>query len=250
LKKPIPVIDHFGKRKRVWLGIAVIFVVLLVVGYILLRQYTRVGIHFMRLQQFWDDPEKYAHWGLSAGDRCGNAPFLIPTDGFVAFFWGDHYRSGAKHQGVDIFSPEGPQGIGLTPVVAVYDGYLTRLPNWRSAVILRIPKDPLQSDRQIWIYYAHMADADGKSFIVSDFPPGSSEVLIEAGTLIGYQGNYSGDPVNPTSVHLHFSIVLDDGKGQFRNELEFRNSLDPSPYLGVELNGERIGNQIATCTQE
>jgi murein DD-endopeptidase MepM/ murein hydrolase activator NlpD len=249
LKKSIPLTDVLGKRKSVWLGISVIFVILIVAAYNLFQQFGRTGIHFMRLRQFWENPEKYSQWGLSAGDRCGNAPFLIPTDGFVAFFWGDRYRSGAKHQGIDIFSPEGPQGIGLTPVVAVHDGYLTRLPNWRSAVIIRIPSDPLQHGRQIWVYYAHMANAEGHSFIVSDFPPGSSDVFIEAGTLIGYQGNYSADPTNPTGVHLHFSIVLDDGNGQFRNELEFRNTLDPSPYLGLELNGERIGNQIATCPQ-
>jgi len=203
----------------------------------------------MRLRQFWGDPERHSQWGLSAGDRCGNAPFLIPTDGFVAFFWGDRYRSGAKHQGIDIFSPEGPQGIGLTPVLAAHDGYLTRLPDWRSAVIIRIPDDPLQTGRQIWIYYTHMADAQGNSFIVPDFPPGSTEIFVEAGTHLGYQGNYSADPANPTGVHLHFSIVLDDGKGRFKNELEFKNTLDPSPYLGVELNGERIGNQVASCTQ-
>jgi murein DD-endopeptidase MepM/ murein hydrolase activator NlpD len=203
----------------------------------------------MRLRQFWDDPMKYSHWGISAGERCGNAPFLIPSDGFVAFFWGDRYRSGTKHQGIDIFSPEGPQGVGLTPVVAAYDGYLTRLPDWRSAVIIRIPEDPLQGGRQIWIYYAHMADAEGNSFIVSDFPPGSSEVFVEAGTRLGYQGNYSANPASPTGVHLHFSIVLDDGEGRFKNELEFRNTLDPSPYLGVELNGSRIDNQVAVCAQ-
>jgi murein DD-endopeptidase MepM/ murein hydrolase activator NlpD len=249
LKRPISLADGFDKRKRAWLGILVIFLILFVVGYTLFRQYGRTGIHFMRLQQFWENPEKYSQWGLTAGERCGDAPFLIPTDGFVAFFWGDRYRSGAKHQGIDIFSPEGPQGIGLTPVVAVHEGYLTRLPNWRSAVIIRIPSDPLQNGRQIWAYYAHMADAEGHSFILSEFPPGSSDVFVEAGTLIGYQGNYSADPTNPTGVHLHFSIVLDDGNGRFKNELEFRNTLDPSPYLGFELNGDRIGNRIATCAQ-
>ncbi len=75
-------------------------------------------------------------------------------------------------------------------------------------------------------------------------------MFVEAGTLLGYQGNYSANPASPTGVHLHFSIVLDDGKGRFKNELEFRNTLDPSPYLGMELNGDKIGNQIATCTQE
>jgi len=225
----------------------VLTAIFVAIGYLLFRGYAQTKIHFSRLRQYWSDPERYSFWGLKAGDQCGDAPFLIPTDGFVAFFWGDRYFSGKKHQGVDIFSPEGSESIGLTPVIAAHDGYLSRLLGWRSAVIIRIPEDPLQNGRQIWIYYAHMADPEGNSFIVSDFPPGTTERFVEAGTLLGYQGNYSADPSSPTGVHLHFSIVLDDGEGHFRNELEFVNTLDPSPYLGVELNASRIGNQIATC---
>ena len=95
-----------------------------------------------------------------------------------------------------------------------------------------------------------MADAEGNSFIRPDYPPGTYEQFVEAGTLLGYQGNYSADPANPTGVHLHFSIVLDDGEGSFRNELEYRNTLDPSPYLGVELNGKRIGSEVAVCKSQ
>lgn len=217
------------------------------VGILVIRQYGRSAIHFVHLRQYWADPQKYPHWGLKGGDRCGDAPFLMPADGFVAFFWGDRYSSGKLHQGVDIFSPHALEGIGMTPVVSAYDGYLTRLPEWRSAVVIRVPDDPLQSGRQIWTYYAHMADANGNSFIMPAFPPGTYDQFVEAGSLLGYQGNYSADPANPTGVHLHFSIVLDDGKGSFRNELEIRNTLDPSPYLGVELNADRIGDQVASC---
>lgn len=32
-------------------------------------------------------------------------------------------------------------------------------------------------------------------------------------------------------MHLHFSIVKDDGNGRFLNELRIENTLDPSPYL-------------------
>jgi hypothetical protein len=103
--------------------------------------------------------------------------------------------------------------IGVTPVISAYHGYLTRLPDWKSTVIVRVPEDPLQSDRQIWLYYTHMADEEGNSFISSQFPPGTSEVPIEAGTFLGYQGDYSGDPNNPVGIHLHFSIVEDDGSG-------------------------------------
>jgi hypothetical protein len=48
-------------------------------------------------------------------------------------------------------------------------------------------------------------------------------------------------------VHLHFSIVLDDGQGSFRNELEFDNTLDPSPYLGLPLNASTNRDTIPVC---
>jgi murein DD-endopeptidase MepM/ murein hydrolase activator NlpD len=72
-------------------------------------------------------------------------------------------------------------------------------------------------------------------------------VYVEAGTLLGYQGNYSGDPDNPTGVHLHFSIVRDDGQGQFLNELDMDNTLDPSPYLGLPLNASQNQDEIPVC---
>ena len=165
----------------------------------------------VRLRQYWADPAGHAAWAVRGGTTCGDAPFVMPTDGLIGFLWDDSFYPGHRHQGVDIFGPTGPDGLGQTPVVAAFDGYLTRLPEWRSAVILRIPDDPLMPGRQIWLYYAHMADANGTSYIVDAFPPGTTEVFVTAGTLLGYQGNYSADPDNPTGMHLHFSIVLGDG---------------------------------------
>jgi murein DD-endopeptidase MepM/ murein hydrolase activator NlpD len=198
----------------------------------------------LRLRQYLSNPAEHADWQIQAGERCGAAPFLLPTDGYVGFVWGNSFRPGHAHQGIDVF---GPANLGETPVVAAYDGYLTRLPDWRSAVIIRIPSDPLQPGRQIWTYYTHMADAEGASFIDSAFPPGTSEAFVRAGTLLGHQGNYSADPDNPTGIHLHFSIVRDDGNGHFRNELDIRNTLDPSPYLGIEVNADRLGDAVAVC---
>jgi hypothetical protein len=95
-----------------------------------------------------------------------------------------------------------------------------------------------------------MADAEGNSFIASAFPPGTTERFVSAGTILGYQGNYSADPNNPVGMHLHFSIVLDDGQGHFRNELEIGNTLDPTPYLGIEADADRIGDRISTCAAD
>jgi murein DD-endopeptidase MepM/ murein hydrolase activator NlpD len=94
-----------------------------------------------------------------------------------------------------------------------------------------------------------MADPYGNSFIVDDFPPGTTDRFVKAGTLLGYQGNYSADPNNPTGIHLHFSIVKDDGKGYFKNELEIKNTFDPSPYLGIELNADIVSVGVATCVE-
>lgn len=70
---------------------------------------------------------------------------------------------------------------------------------------------------------------------------------IDSGTFLGYQGDYSGDPNNPTGIHLHFSIVDDDGSGRFKNELDIDNTIDPSPYLGLPLNAFENRDRIPIC---
>ena len=233
-----------------WLLAAVCLGILAGLGYYLYRT-----VYFPRRRTFWrsaqlsqwlDRPSAHPDWAIRAGSRCGSAPFVMPTDGYIGYLWGDSFQTGKLHQGLDIFGGTQP---GRTPVVAAYPGYLTRLPSWKSAVIVRVPEDPLQPGRQIWLYYTHMADPNGSSFISADFPPGTSEEFVEAGTLLGYQGNYTGDPASPTGVHLHFSIDMDDGRGGFRNELDIRNTLDPSPYLGLPVNAATNGEVIPVCGQ-
>jgi murein DD-endopeptidase MepM/ murein hydrolase activator NlpD len=225
---------------------SIVIVLAIVAGYFLFRRFQPAVGRMARLRQFLSNPDAFRDWMIRAGDRCGEAPFLMPTDGYIGFLWGDSFGLGRTHQGLDIF---GPTELGETPVVVAYAGYLTRLPEWRSAVILRIPEDPLQPNRQIWTYYTHMADAEGNSFILPEFPPGTYEMYVPAGTLLGFQGNYSADPANPTGMHLHFSIVQDDGRGEYKNELEFGNTLDPSPYLGLEVNAKQIGGEPAICSK-
>ncbi len=197
-----------------------------------------------KFYQWMRDPGSHSDWKLAAGSRCGTAPFVFPTDGFAGFLWGDPMGHLHTHQGIDIF---GGTEVGKTTVIAAYPGYLTRLADWKSSVIVRVPSDPLHPGDQIWLYYTHMADPAGNSFISEEFPAGISEKPIEAGTLLGYQGDYSGDPNNPVGVHLHFSIVKDDGTGHFKNELDIGNTLDPSPYLGLPLNGYENRDQVPLC---
>lgn len=197
-----------------------------------------------RVMTWLRDSASHPDWAVSAGERCGQAPFILPTDGFIGFLWDDSFRPGHRHQGIDVFGGGLP---GETPVLAAYPGYLTRLPDWKSSVIIRIPDDPLQPGRQIWAYYTHMAGEGGESFISGQFPAGTNEVYVEAGTLLGYQGNFSGDPNNPVGVHLHFSLVQDDGEGNFLNELKIQNTIDPSPYLGLNLNARRGDGNPPVC---
>lgn len=164
-------------------------------------------------------------------NACPGAPFILPADGFIGLLYGDPrgpYSQSRPHQGIDIFSDSAP---GFTPVYAAYAGYITREPDWVSSLIQRIPQDPLQPERQIWLYYTHMADSQGNSFIAEAFPPGVRELYVPQGALLGYTGDYNGATARRIWVHLHFSIVLDDGRGQYRNELQFANTLDPTPYL-------------------
>ncbi|MGA9533495.1 MAG: M23 family metallopeptidase [Anaerolineales bacterium] len=232
-----------GQLARWLIGLTVLLLAIGTAGLVYL-QGRPTNARLMRVRQYRRDPAAHEDWALDGGDRCGQAPFVMPTTGFVGFVWGDSFRPGHHHQGLDIF---GPNGLGKAPVVAAYDGYLTRLDQWRSAVILRHPQDPLQPGRQIWTYYTHMADEQGNSFIAEPYPPGTHEQFVRAGTLLGYQGNYSGEPDNPTGIHLHFSIVTDDGQGSFRNELKIENTLDPTPYLGFESNADRLGQAIPLC---
>ncbi len=227
--------------------IGILVVAALVGAYFYFRNPFSVTVNSGRNQKviaFIRRPQEHADWVLSAGTTCGDAPFQMPTTGFIGYLWGDSFRLGHTHQGIDIFA--GTEA-GVTPIYAAYAGYLTRLPEWKSTVIVRIPDDPLQPGRQIWTYYTHIADQQGNSFIDAQFPPGTYEVFIEAGTLLGYQGNYSGTPGNPTGIHLHFSIVKDDGSGSFLNELEIDNTIDPSAYFGMNLNAWNNNGDVPVC---
>jgi hypothetical protein len=229
---------------RRWLALPIIVVALITAAVFLYISLHPSGVRAARVVSWIRSPSSADGRIIQMGARCGSAPFIFPTTGIAGFLWGDSFRPGHRHQGVDIFSGT---DVNVTPVVAAYPGFLTRLPEWKSTVIVRVPRDPLQPDRQIWVYYTHMADAAGNSFISAEFPPGTFEEPVDAGDLLGHQGDYSGDPNNPVGVHLHISIVRDDG-GRFMNELEIGNTYDPTPYFGLALNGQANPDDAPTCS--
>ena len=231
--------------KHVFIILASAALVAVIVGvYFLWFNPSEVSPRTRALLAWLRNPAAHADWRIVAGQRCADAPFSMPTSGYIGFLWDDSFRPGHRHQGIDIF---GGSEAGSVPVYIAYDGYLTRLPDWKSTVIVRIPSDPFNPGTQIWTYYTHMAYQSGESLISKDFPPGASEVFVKASTLLGYQGNYSGTPGNPTGVHLHFSVLMDNGSGGFLNELEIDNTLDPSPYLGMLLNSKAGGVTPVVC---
>ncbi len=221
----------------------ILAVIAVVTAVYLLRMFHTSSVRAAQVFAWIKDPASQPGLVIAAGSRCGNAPFVFPTTGVAGYIWDDTMQLGHRHQGVDIFAGT---DVDITPVIAAYPGYLTRLPDWKSSVIIRVPSDPLQPGRQIWVYYTHMADAAGNSFVSTDFPPGTAEKPVEAGTVLGRQGDYSGDPSNPVGVHLHISIVKDDA-GHFMNELDINNTYDPSPYFGLPLNARQNPDQVPEC---
>lgn len=230
--------------RAVFIGLGLVVLAGLGIGYAIVRTY--LGGRNSPVFKFIYFPQDHQDWVVPAGSRCGDAPFSMPTSGFIGYLWGDSFKLFTQHQGLDIFA--GTMD-GVTPVYAPYDGYLTREAGWVSTVIIRVPDDPLEEGRQIWLYMTHLATADGQTLIDAKFPEGASEVPVKAGDLIGYQGSWSGDPQNPVGVHLHFSIVKDDGQGHYLNELKIQNTLDPSPYFGFPLNARSAPGGAPMCPE-
>lgn len=226
-----------------WIGV-IILVLLSCLAFMLGYSYPRLrDSGWFNLWLYRWQPEQVNLPRAETLQRCLEAPFVLPTGGWIGVLYGDSILGTTNHSGLDIF---GLEGNGVTPVYAVYEGYVTRLPHWVSAVIIRHPQDPLQPDRQIWTYYSHMADVYGNSYIVEQIPPGTTELKVEQGTLLGYQGDYNGRSWRQITTHLHFSIVLDDEVGRFLNETNIANTVDPSPYFGMRLNS-RCADRPPLC---
>jgi len=89
------------------------------------------------------------------------------------------------------------------------------------------------------------------SYIAQDFPLGSSDVPVKAGQLIGYQGQWSGQPSRSMWVHLRFAVVRAADDGSFP-DVEPENILDPSLYLGIATRTEEghVGLRPLRCKEQ
>ena len=200
------------------------------------------------IHEWFTNPAERARLITEYDEPCPGAPFLLPSAGLIGLLWRDAaapYNVLQRHTGIDIFGDGQPDTV---PVVAAYDGYLTRLDDWFATVIIR-HDDPLQPGRTIWTYYTHIGNRSGTvSYIAEAFPPGTQDVWVEQGTLLGYQGEYNGDSYG-IALHLHFSIVTSDAAGMFKNEAVLGNTLNPSPYLGLTLNMDDHPERPIRCGQ-
>ncbi len=232
-------------RRRLVLG-ALALVVLVIGGWVALQLYSWSRSNSTTyIYRWFADADNRPGLMTVRTEPCPGAPFLLPTSGFIGLLYADSaapYTVLGRHTGVDIFGDGAP---GQIPIVAAYDGYLTRRPTWLSTVIIR-HDDPLQPGRIIWTYYTHMASRDGSvSFIEPDFPRGTRDVFVEQGQVIGYQGDYGGN--RSVGLHLHVSIVTSDAGGDFLNEAVLANTLDPSPYFGMDLGANRLPDRPIDC---
>ncbi|MFP4322615.1 MAG: hypothetical protein ACLFTK_09190 [Anaerolineales bacterium] len=247
-----------GRRWWVWvlilvpLGVLATYVTV-AAGWFILTSYSDAQTNSVApIRRWFDDGSPAVRAELTTvtqQEPCPGAPFILPSDGFIGLLWRDPagpYHVLNRHTGVDVF---GDGAEGEVPVYAVYDGWLTRLPDWLATVIIR-HDDPLQPGRTIWTYYTHLAAEDGtESFVDDAFPPGTSEMFVEQGTLLGYQGEYNGGSFE-VGLHVHFSIVTSEADGSFKNEADLANTLDPSPYFGMPVNIDDRPARPITCTSE
>ena len=171
---------------------------------------------------------------------CPDAVWRLPSDGTSGIKWRDG--------GFGFF---GQGNAGKVPVYAVADGLLTRLTGWVDAVAI-LHEDPLHPAQKVWSYYTGMAAANGTdSYIVQDFPLGAAGIPVKAGQLLGYQGTWSGKPLWPGWMHVHFAVLRAGNRDDFPSEFTLEAKLDPAPYLNMELKPETdtTNSQPLKCGQ-
>jgi hypothetical protein len=155
---------------------------------------------------------------------CPGASWQLPTSSAIGVQRGE--------TGLNIY---GWGNENTVPVYAVADGLLTRYPDWVDAVAIQ-HDDPLRPGEKVWSLYADMASASGlESYVVEGFPPGSTEVPVRAGQLLGYQGVWSGRLGWGIPIHLRFALIYEVPNSASISDRALKNAVDPTHYLGILL---------------
>ena len=171
---------------------------------------------------------------------CPGAVWRLPSDHSLGVQWRD--------AGLDFF---GQGNEGKVPVYAVADGLLTR-PSGGVDTVAILHDDPLDSTQKVWSYYSSLRAANGTDYYVAqDFPLGARDIPVKAGQLLGYQGAWSGKPLWPKWIHMHFAVVRAQDQADFPSEFTLEDVLDPTPYLNMELKPETDteNSQLPKCGQ-
>jgi murein DD-endopeptidase MepM/ murein hydrolase activator NlpD len=126
------------------------------------------------------------------------------SDGYGAPRYAGGYH---PHAGVDIFADQG------TPIVAPFDGYVSRDPNTLGGNAVQV------KGAQGYVYMAHLVSY------------GITDQNVKAGTVVGFVGN-TGD-AQGTSFHDHFEWHPNVVAPYDRQIAGTNGAVDPFPYLQV-----------------
>lgn len=161
---------------------------------------------------------------------CTGAPWQLPTDAHMGMFWYNRQllMMGAGH-------------TGQVPVYAVADGMLYQFPEWKASVAIQ-HEDPFTPGKKLWSFYGGLAPAfDAENNYIVDHFLGLKGVPVNAGDLIGYQGQWLG-PTQETWVHVRFSLLPAEEDGRFPESLmpidDFSAelpSIDQQASLGLDV---------------
>ena len=92
------------------------------VSFILLyRHYFSPSTRTRKVMEFILNPNKSDEPQVEVLSQCGDAPFLMPSSGMIGFIWGDSFRIGHHHTGIDIFAGDGcrPDARFMPPMTAI-----------------------------------------------------------------------------------------------------------------------------------
>ncbi|MEM5774013.1 MAG: hypothetical protein AAGU05_03355, partial [Anaerolineaceae bacterium] len=82
-------------KKKLWLAAGVLLALALLAGALLFNspyvRTIRVGRH-QKVIAFIRHPEEHPDWVVEPGSRCGEAPFVFPTRGFIGYLWNDSFK--------------------------------------------------------------------------------------------------------------------------------------------------------------
>ena len=198
----------------------------------------------------------YVLSGLLAGNKIYQPPIQKSDTATLKFCPGSVWQlpsassMGVKWQNGSLdFSELGTrEALG---VYAVADGLLTRQADWVDSVAI-LHDDPLQPGSKVWTIYRDMAASDGiASYIDSDFPPGSTNIAVKSGQLIGYQGTWSGKPLWAAWTHVRFSIIKPGPANDLPTDMTKAEILDPTTYLKLAIRpqAENKNSQKLECSQ-